>query len=226
MPRLDGGAGPVIGAVRPLCGDDLAVAAGLHRRYLPHGLFPSLGERFLQRYLTTFLDTPTAVALAIDGEEGAFGFLCGTLDRSAHREHVLRNHGLALLRGGLVALVLHPPAALRFLRTRAARYSAALVRFARRGHATAPASNVASAGPAVLAHLVVAPSGRSGGAGAALVRAFEATARERGLERAELLTLPGDAGAGGFYERLGWRARDLCRDRDGVTWVRYEKLLG
>lgn len=226
MPRSDGGAGSVTGAVRPLRGEDLPRAAGLHRRYLPHGLFPSLGERFLQRYLNTYVDTPTAVALAFDGEEGAFGFLCGTLDRSAHREHVLRNHGVALLRSGLVALVLRPSAAFRFLRTRAARYSVALVRLARRSPPATPAPGAASAGPAVLAHVVVAPSGRSGGAGGALVSAFEAAARERGLERAELLTLPGELGAGGFYERLGWRAGDVCSDRDGVSWVRYEKMLG
>src|SRR3546814_8593651 len=80
---------------------DLVRAARLHREHLPHGLFPSLGERFLRRYLRTYLNTPTAVALAIEGEHGMFGFLCGTVDRRAHREHVLRHHAASLVRGGV-----------------------------------------------------------------------------------------------------------------------------
>lgn len=206
---------------------DLVRAARLHRQHLPHGLFPSMGERFLRRYLRTYLNTPTAVALAIEGENGTFGFLCGTVDRRSHREHVLRHHAASLVRGGLISLTLNPAVAVHFVRTRAWRYLAALLQVTRRKRAEAPRTGArGEAWPAVLAHLVVAPQGRCAGAGAALVDAFEAVARERGLARAELLTLPGEAGAGGFYERLGWRPGELCSDRDGVSWVRYQKLLG
>ncbi|HEY9558413.1 MAG TPA: GNAT family N-acetyltransferase [Acidimicrobiales bacterium] len=206
---------------------DLVRAARLHREHLPHGLFPSLGERFLRRYLRTYLNTPTAVALAIEGEHGMFGFLCGTVDRRAHREHVLRHHAASLVRGGVISLTSHPAVAMRFVRTRAWRYLIALLQVARRRRAEAPTAGAhGEASPAVLAHLVVTPQGRCAGAGAALVGAFEVVARERGLARAELLTLPGEAGAGRFYERLGWRSGELCSDRDGVSWVRYQKLLG
>jgi GNAT superfamily N-acetyltransferase len=213
---------PAIG-VRPMHEHDLVRAARLHRQHLPHGLFPSLGERFLRRYLTTYLNTPSAVALAIEGEAGTFAFLCGTVDRRAHRAHVLHHHAGSLVRAGLLSLTLHPTVAVRFMRTRAWHYLMALLRLGRRKRGEAPTT--AGVWPAVLAHLVVAPQSRCAGAGAALVDAFEAVARERGLARAELLTLPGDAGAGGFYERLGWRSGELCSDRDGVTWVRYQKSL-
>ena len=209
--------------VRPMNEHDLVSAATLHREHLPHGLFPSLGERFLRRYLRTYLDTPTAVALAIEGDGGTFGFLCGTVDRRAHRDHVLHHHTGSLVRAGLLSLTLHPTVAVRFVRTRALRYLSALLRVGRRKGDEAPTA--AEALTATLAHLVVAPEGRGAGAGAALVDAFEAAARERGLARAELLTLPGEAGAGRFYERLGWRSGELCSDRDGVSWVRYQKSL-
>src|SRR3546814_5068538 len=96
---------------------DLVRAARLHREHLPHVLFPGLGERFLRRYLRTYLNTPTAVALAIEGEHGMFGFLCGTVDRRAHREHVLRHHAASLVRGGVISLTSHPAVAMRFVRT-------------------------------------------------------------------------------------------------------------
>lgn len=206
---------------------DLVRAARLHRQHLPHGLFPRLGERFLRRYLRTYLNTPTAVALVIEGGNGMFGFLCGTVDRRSHREHVLRHHAASLVRGGLLSLTLHPAVAVHFVRTRAWRYLTALVHVARRRRAEAPTAGARwEAWPAVLDHLVVAPHGRCAGAGAALVDAFEAVARELGLARAELLTLPGEAGAGEFYERLGWHPGELCSDRDGVSWIRYQKSLG
>lgn len=227
MPSLGGATAPPVIGVRPMKESDLVRAARLHRQHLPHGLFPSLGERLLRRYLRTYLNTPSAVAIAVEGENGMFGFLCGTVDRRTHREHVLRHHVAGLVRGGVISLALHPAVAVRFVRTRAWRYLTALLHVARRKRADAATVGASgNAWPAVLAHLVVAPQGRCAGAGAALVNAFEAVARERGLARAELLTLPGEAGAGGFYERLGWRSGELCSDRDGVSWVRYQKLLG
>src|SRR3546814_11976374 len=100
---------------------DLVRAARLHREHLPHGLFPSLGERFLRRYLRTYLNTPTAVALAIEGEHGMFGFLCGTVDRRAHRGHVFRAHAASLVRGGVFPLTSHPEVATLFVRPRGGR---------------------------------------------------------------------------------------------------------
>ena len=225
MPAQQGAASAI--CVRPMSERDLKVAAQLHLQHLPHGLFPSLGERFLRRYLSTYLDTPSAVALAVEADQRAFGFLCGSLDRAAHREHVLRSHRTSLFSAGLISLASHPAVAVRFLRTRGRRYAAALLRLGHRASAEAPAIGASKGptGPAVLAHLVVSPAGRCAGAGAALVEAFEATARQRGLASAELLTLPGEAGAGRFYERLGWRCGETCSDRDGVIWVRYHKLL-
>src|SRR3546814_15711841 len=97
-----------------------------------------------------------------------FGFLCGTVDRRAHREHVLRHHAASLVRGGVISLTSHPAVAMRFVRTRAWRYLIALLQVARRRRAEAPtAGDHGEASPAVRAHLVVTPQGRCDGDGAA-----------------------------------------------------------
>src|SRR3546814_13304243 len=103
MPRRGRATAPVIG-VRPMNEHDLVRAARPHREHLPHGLFPSLGERFLRRYVRTYLNTPTAVALDIEVGHGMFGFLCGTGARRAHREPVLRHHAARGVSGAGVTM--------------------------------------------------------------------------------------------------------------------------
>ena len=58
-------------------------------------------------------------------------------------------------------------------------------------------------GMGLLGRLAVLPKGRGGGTGAALVRAVEERARERGFDRVELHA---QTHALGFYARLGYTA--------------------
>lgn len=65
------------------------------------------------------------------------------------------------------------------------------------------------------------------GAGAALVRAFEAQARMIGCATARLVTFgeDGSSGAGAFYERIGWRFGGSRTDDAGRTVLTYERTL-
>jgi ribosomal protein S18 acetylase RimI-like enzyme len=61
----------------------------------------------------------------------------------------------------------------------------------------------------VLYDLFVAPQGRRGGAGTALLRAAEATARANGKARMDLTTAKTNLGAQAVYEALGWVRDDV-----------------
>lgn len=72
------------------------------------------------------------------------------------------------------------------------------------------------AGPIyVLYDLFVAPSARKSGAGAALLRAAEAYAREQGARRMDLTTARNNFTAQSLYESLGW-----VRDEVFYTYTR------
>lgn len=202
---------------------DLQATAQAHLRFLPVGLFPSMGERFLRRWHRTFLHPPHGIALvAVDRQargEQVVGFLLGTTDQAAQTDALLRNRRTLLALGvaGLVALLRRPRLAARFLRTRGRPW---LRKLRQRRRATAGTPGARPARPvAVLAAVAVESGARGRGLGAALVRHFVAEARASGAEVAELVTVvPGEGGAGaGFYERLGWSATGDRRTRDGTT---------
>lgn len=202
--------GPAVSALSP---DDTAATAHLHASQLGHGFFGCLGERFLAAYHATFLASPYAVALVATDDGGPVGFLVGTVAPSAHTRWVLRERGRRLAVLGALALVARPALAGHFVRTRSGLYARRLLTRERRR----------SAGPvayvplrlAVLTHVAVDPSVRGSGIGGALVDAFVDSARCAGAERALLVTLEGERGAGPFYERLGWARTDSRTDRDG-----------
>ncbi|MGH9156984.1 MAG: GNAT family N-acetyltransferase [Acidimicrobiales bacterium] len=77
----------------------------------------------------------------------------------------------------------------------------------------------------VLVHMAVVPHLRGAGVGAALLTAFVAQARRRGVARVRLLTSAGDVGASSFYEHMGWSAEGQQVDIDGKSWARYEYRL-
>lgn len=208
--------------VRPLARGDLGFCAALHAEALPHGFFVQLGQRFLRAYYATFLDSPYAVALAAGIEGQPIGALVGVLDPRAHARWVTRHRGVPLALRGAVAMVSHPGAAFRFLRTRVGRYARAWRRH-RHGEATAPHGPTDI--PAVLSHVAILPGARGVGAGAALVRAFEASARAVGVRRAILTTLQGPDGAGTFYAALGWANAGLRPTADGVPVEEWEREL-
>ncbi|MFP5488065.1 MAG: GNAT family N-acetyltransferase [Acidimicrobiia bacterium] len=216
--------------IRPMEGRDLPLAASLHLEHLPHGFFPSLGPRFMRRYLGTFRDPSTSVALIGEHNGAAVGFLVGILDEPGHYRQVLRRRGFGLGASGLGALVVRPKVAWRFVRTRLRRYVVGAFRLGRRAPVPPAADRPSSPTPdrpapralPVLSHVVVAEDGRGSGVGAALVGAFTDAARAVGAPGARLLTMSGADGAAGFYERLGWHPTAEFVDADGVTWTRLE----
>lgn len=202
---------------------DLRSTAHAHLRFLPVGLFPSMGERFLRRWHRTFLRPPYGIALvAVDRQargEQVVGFLLGSTDQAAQTDALLRNRRtlLALGAAGLLALLRRPRLAARFVRTRGRPW---LHKLMRRRTATASTPGTRPPRPvAVLAAVAVESGARGRGLGAALVRQFLAEVRASGAEVAELVTVvPGEGGAGvGFYERLGWCATGERHTRDGTT---------
>lgn len=208
--------------VRAMATADIRWAADLHRAALPHGLFPSLGPRFLRQYLATYVDSPAAVALVAERNGALAGFLVGTLDHGHHRAHVMGTHLRPIAVRGALALLVRPTVAWRFVRTRLVRYVAAI----RRPRVHGPREQGRDRAVAVLAHVAVTPASRGTGVGAELVRAFLDAARAAGASRCELVTRADDDGAFGFYRRLGWDHIGESRDRDGGLWTRLGLDLG
>ena len=155
--------------VRTMKASDVRYAAALHRECLPHGLFPALGCRFLGHYLFSYATSPFGLALVAEVDGRPAGFLVGTSDGRAHREHVLRQHGTSLAMRAGTAMICRPTVAWRFLRTRLVRYAIGFIR--RRSPSTAPSDEPESP-TAVLSHVAVAPSARGSGAGTTLVNSF------------------------------------------------------
>jgi GNAT superfamily N-acetyltransferase len=200
----------------------------LHGEALPHGFFARLGHRFLQAYYDSFVASPHAVAFIADAADGPAGMLVGTVRNGAHYSWVLRRHGGRLIGRGLAALLTSPRVLLLFLRTRLARYSGGILRFARRSLAGVFRSRPpgpAVRQPAVLTHVAVSPAARGTGAGSALVATFTQAATAAGCSEAVLVTLAGPAGAGPFYRRLGWTLRDRHDDHDGRLLECYYRRL-
>nr|WP_245689075.1 GNAT family N-acetyltransferase [Thermoleophilum album] len=166
----------------------------------------------MRAYYRTFLDSPHAVAIKTDVGGQAVGFLVGATRARAHRRWTLRHRGATLALLAAAGLVGHPRVAVRFVRTRLARY----LRTWRRHRVNESAQrSVVAPDPAVLTHVAVVPGARGSGAGQQLVEAFTDHARRAGADRALLTTLAGEGGAGGFYERLGWRKSGVHTTADG-----------
>ena len=215
------GVGAVTVTVRAMTPGDLPFAAALHQQCLPHGLFPMLGRRFLQRYLETYLRGSAGVALVAEWEGTTAGFLVGIVDESAHYRQVVRRHGLTLAASGLLALAARPTVALWFVRTRALRYVAGLRRLAvKPAIDTNERSDARLA--AVLSHVAVQPQLRGARAGSMLVDAFTTRAAAADAPCIRLTTRSGTAGASDFYAKLGWREVGGFVDADGLSWARLQ----
>lgn len=212
--------------------EDVNRVAALHLEALPHGLFPSLGPRFLARYHRTFLTSPFGSGWIIDHGGVVTGFIAGTFDQEAHQDHVIRRDGTRLVTAASLALSRRPATATRFVRTRSVRYARKLVRVSRTAPpqrppppAGAPPAPPAGGWSGVLAHIAVDPAWRSNGSGTRLTRAFASWAELAGAAEVRLSTLAGPGGAGAFYERLGWTASEVVEDADQVAWTRYRLVL-
>ena len=205
--------------IRPAGTDDLDFCAALHAETLSHGFFVELGHRFLRAYLATFVGSPHAAALLLTMQGAPVGMVVGILRPRAHRRWVLRNRGMRLALLGGLALATRPRLALRFARTRIARYC--------RAWSVRSTSQTAEpeGQPAVLSHVAVAPGAQGAGLGSMLVDAFVAEARAVGAPRVVLTTLAGETGAAGFYARHGWVENGLRRDFDGEPMIEFTLSL-
>lgn len=187
---------------------DLRWIARLHAQQLPHGFFVSLGPRYLRAYHRSFIDNRYGVALVAERNGEAVGFVVGAAHAGNHRRLLVRQSGLRLALAGVGALLVRPPVAFEFARTRSGRYVRGLTR-AVRPTPSAPSASGPVAAPvldcAVLTHVAVDPSAQRVGAGSALVDAFAEEVRVRGAQRIELVTLADQRGAADFYTRLGWQ---------------------
>lgn len=214
--------------LRPLEEDDLPFAASLHAALLSHGFFGRLGPRFLRTYYQAFTRSPYAHAeMALLGERPV-GVLVGTLDNHQHYAWVLRHLGVRLAVTGVLGLLAHPRELRLFLRTRVRRYVRGLSRLV-----GLPRGRARPAGPqavdpclvAVLTHVCVSAEAQGRGAGGALTRSFLNRARSWGAREAQLVTLAGPRGAGGFYERAGWSCRGEHPGPDGQSFRAYARSL-
>lgn len=210
---------------------DLRRTAQLHVKELPHGLFPRLGAEFVWRWHRAHLASGYGVFLVATRLDEIVGFVFGSVDRRANVAWIIRHHRPELLRAGIRALATRPAVAAHFLRTRCLRYLRRLVSRGALGAssaATGESPEAQSMQSGVLEAVVVAPEERGKSIGTALVENFLAIVAAAGVERVELVTKAGPAGAAGFYECRGWRLVGSHLDRDGdlVLTYRIETALG
>ncbi|WP_336922491.1 GNAT family N-acetyltransferase [Aquipuribacter sp. SD81] len=230
-------AGCLVRALRPA---DTARTARLHRRLLPNGLFPRLGQAFVRRWHRTFLDTPAALGLGVVRSGEVVAFVLVTLDQRLYLRHVLRTHRTALLWRGALGLLVRPAVLVRFLRTRVRAYARHLL--PRRLRAGAAAQAGPAPGPdgtprpgrrvrvAVVHAVVTVPGARGLGLARALLETAVAAAAAARADHVALVTdcsdpdlgLPPE-GAAAMYERLGWTRAEVRRHRDG-RWVAEYRL--
>ncbi|WP_336712004.1 GNAT family N-acetyltransferase [Arthrobacter sp. USHLN218] len=220
--------------IRPATAADLPAMAAWQCRYVPDGLFPQMGERFVRRWHGSFLDTPYGVALVAERPDASgtgtsaapIGFLVGSTDQVRHVEEVVRRHRMRLASAGLVALAGRPRLAAHFIRTRARSYLSRILRNANAGNrhpgdsadAGAPAVETITTAAdqvAVITAVAVDTAARGSGAGQLLVERFLEEARAAGAPRAELVAMLGEGSAAPFYDRLGWIPVGEHPSRDG-----------
>lgn len=224
--------------VRPATHHDLSATAVAHARLLPHGLFPRLGPRYMQRWHATFLDSPHGVALVAHDPSGSsrdqpvVGFLVGSTHQIRHVDGVVARHRGALASAGALALLRRPLLLVHFVRTRSRTYARRLLGRRRPHRSPAPSTASRTANSvgahseqvAVITAVAVEPDQRGSGTGSQLVAAFLDLARAAGAPVAELVTFTEAGGASAFYERLGWVAvrEHITRDGEVVRTFRYD----
>lgn len=210
--------------VRALDGEHGAWAANLHRQVLPRGLFPQLGPGFVHRYHASFGHSPYGVALVASIDGRPVGLLVGTTDDHAHYRWVMRHEAWRLAIAGSLALACRPRLLAHFVRTRARRYLAGVVRLARRSPRTLPtaALQLERERSGSLSHVAVSGEHQQSGVGAALVEALLDVAEAAGTTVLRVVTSRDEAGVSGFYRQLGWEPAGTTFDLDGKP---YERLL-
>lgn len=201
---------------------DLDFVVDQHLEHFPNGFFARLGRGFLREYYRAFLTGPAACTTVAEMDGERVGYLVGVTRPGRQRDHVVRRHGGGLAARAAVAMLRRPWLALLFLRTRAVRYAGKLMRWLRPSSAERATPGAAVG---VLTHVAVVPGAQSAGVGSCLVDEFETEAAHEGCERLVLVTASGERGAGRFYRRRGWCAREDHCTPDGQELTTYELAL-
>ena len=211
--------------VRPLARAELREAVVLQSRELPREFLSRLGPRFLVCYYEVFVDSPYAAALSVaDPETGEIdGVFIATFDTGAHYSYLVRHQGLALAGHAALHVLWHPGLALEFLRTRLSRYTRGLIRSLVHEKSKVPHEETEKVG--FPTYVVVRGDRHGRGTGVALFQAYEKMARRFGLDRLELVTRPGAAGAGPFFAKLGYECAGERISRSGERYALYTKSL-
>jgi GNAT superfamily N-acetyltransferase len=204
--------------IRPATDSDLVLTGSWQCAFLPHGLFPRLGKKFVRRWHATYFDAPYGTALIAElpmpgGARKPVGFLVGATDQVRHVDDVMYRCRWGLAVAGTAALALRPRLAAHFLRTRAKAYLRRLLRRSAQTAGNPPAAGTPRT--AVITAVAVTPEARGSGAGKELVAHFLVQARRAGAQRAELAVIAGPGSADGFYDRLGWQAVEEHLSKDG-----------
>lgn len=208
---------PRILEVREMAAADTPWSARLHVDALPHGLFPLLGHRFVQRWHLGHLRSPYGVGFVAELDGEAVGMLIGTTDQLGHVRWVLAEDRLPMVVRGVTALLARPRVLWHFVRTRSTRYGRRMLRrdgAAGRGTRSSSAASTRHR-VAVVEAIVVLPQAQRSGAGRALVDALLDAAARAGTAEAELVTKADAEGGSRFYTSLGWDARGEHLDKDG-----------
>lgn len=219
--------------------DETVQAGLLHARELPHEFLTRFGPGFLSCYYRAFVESPYAVALvaSVNGaaeepggteREGPDGVLIGTFDTGAHYSYLVRRHGRRLALSTLRQVSRRPRLAWDLLRTRLLRYLRGILRSL--GYAAGPdkkdASDHGKDRVGFVAYVAVDRKRRGHGIGGHLFGAYEELAREAGLRRLELVTLPDERGAAPFFDSLGWKREGEITSRSGERYAFFTRHLG
>ena len=217
--------------VRPLEVSDLRTAGLLHEKELPHEFLTRFGPRFLSRYYRAFVESPYATALGAwspdGGQDKLQGVLIGTFDTGAHYAYLVRHHGRALAVHTLLQSFRRPKLAFDVLRTRLVRYARGILRSLKYAKSPEKKDPLASEQERVgfVAYVAVRGESRGAGVGGALFKVYEELAREAGLDRLDLVTLPDERGAGPFFSSLGWKYEGERVSRSGEKYAFYTFAL-
>lgn len=194
---------------------DLEFVVQEHLAHFPDNVFGQLGRRFLTEYYRTFLDGPHADAVVAMVAGTRAGYLVGVLDVREHRRLVRRFHSRRLAWYAARALARRPRMAGGLLRRRIAVRLAALRRSMR-------VAGVRAERVAVLSHVAVQPDAQGLGLGTAMILQFVQRATDARVATVSVATRAGETGAGGLYERLGWKLANERNTFDGRRIALYD----
>jgi len=192
--------------VRGLESKDVPEAARLHRTFFPEYFLTHMGQGFVERFYSEFVDRDGNYGyVAICGKE-VVGSVIGTLDYQRCFNRFYRRH-FPMLALTLVGRLIMDPYIRRQLAGRTGHVRQALHSFAARRQQTSVLEESLAADGAVarLLSIGVHPNRRGSGLAEQMVDRYCNALWEDGWERVGLSVRPENARAIAFYEKTGWQ---------------------